>query len=130
MKVAYLGPSGTNGEEAALALAPEAELVPSSSHAQAAHIAETGVVDGAVLAIENSLNGSVAETLDTLIHESSLTVQAEMALPIEHYLAATPGSSLARTRVVYSHPQAINQCSRFLANELPEAQYEAALSTA
>ena len=70
MKVAYLGPAGTYGEEAAALLAPGAEGLPSLTHAAAAQAAETVEADVAVLAIENSLNGSVAETLDILIHDS------------------------------------------------------------
>lgn len=130
MKVAYLGPAGTYGEEAAALLAPGAEGLPSLTHAAAAQAAETVEADVAVLAIENSLNGSVAETLDILIHDSSLTIQAEAILPIEHHLGATPGARLADIRVVYSHPHALNQCSRFIAEHLPKAQLEAALSTA
>ncbi|MFN0095584.1 MAG: prephenate dehydratase [Dehalococcoidia bacterium] len=130
MKVGYLGPPGTFGEEAATRLGAGAELVPFSSHAAAAQAAEAGSVDASVLAIENSLNGSVAETLDILIHETSLTIQAEATIAITHYLAATAGTALADVRVVYSHPHAINQCSRFLGKALPGAQFEAALSTA
>lgn len=129
MKLAFLGPAGTFGEEAALRYAPAAAMLPCPSHAAVAAAVESGAADQGVVAIENLLNGSVAETLDILIHETTLQIQAELVLPIQHNLVAKPGTKLADVRVVFSHPQALGQCRRFLERELPQAQAEAALST-
>lgn len=128
-RIGFLGPPGTFGEQAALAHAPGAELVPFPSHAAIAAAVEGGEADEGVLAIENSINGSVAETLDILIHETSLQIQSELLVPILHNLVAAPGTKLESIDIVYSHTQALGQCRRFLETHLPEATLEAALST-
>ena len=128
-RVAFLGPRGTFGEQAALAYAPDAELVPCPSHAAVAAAVSGGDADEGVVAIENSINGSVAETLDILIHDTALHIQHELLVPILHNLIAAPGTSIQDIEVVYSHTQALGQCRRFLESELPDATPEAALST-
>jgi prephenate dehydratase len=129
MKVAYLGPPGTFGEEAARRYAPDGELVPRPSHAAVAAAVDAGEADAGVMAIENSLSGSVAETLDILIHDTSLQIQQELVLPIEHNLVVKPGTKPGAIRVIYSHPQAFGQCRQFLEARFPDAVPEAALST-
>lgn len=128
-RLAYLGPPGTFGEEAARRFAPGADLVPFPSHAAVAAAVESGLAELGVVAIENALNGSVAETLDILIHETTLQIQAEIVLPIEHNLVAKPGTRADGVKVIYSHTQALGQCRRFLERCFPKAQVEAALST-
>ena len=130
MRVAYLGPPGTFGEEAALRVAPDDERVPFPSHAAVAAAVESGAAEVGVVAIENSLSGSVAETLDILIHDTSLQIQSELVLPIEHNLILKPGSDPASVKVIYSHPAAPGQCRKYLEQHFPGAQIEAALSTA
>ncbi|MBI2764354.1 MAG: prephenate dehydratase [Chloroflexi bacterium] len=130
MKVAYLGPPGTNGEEAAIRAAPDAERLPCTSHAEVAKAVDSGRADIGVVAIENLLTGSVAETLDILIHETSLRIQAELLVPIVHNLVVRPGTKLEDICVVYSHTQALGQCRKFLETRLPHAAVEASLSTA
>jgi prephenate dehydratase len=128
-RLAYLGPPGTFSEQAALLHDPQAQLLPFSSVAAVAAAVDSGMADEGVAAIENSLEGSVNETLDILIHESGLSICRELVLPIEHCLLAAPGTSSPDVRIIYSHPQALGQCRRFLARCFPEAQVEAALST-
>ena len=130
MRLAYLGPPGTFGEEAARAYAPTADGIPCPSHAAVAAAVESGAADFGVLAIENSLNGSVAETLDILIHDTTLRVQAELVLPVVHNLIVRPGTRPESIRVIYSHPHALGQCRRFLERLYPAVRLEAALSTA
>jgi prephenate dehydratase len=129
VRVAYLGPAGTFGEEAAIRFGPNAERLPFPSHAAVAAAVESGMADQGVVAIENSINGSVAETLDILIHETELRIQAETVLPIVHNLVAKPGTSADAVRIIYSHPQALGQCRKFIERCFPKAQLEAALST-
>jgi prephenate dehydratase len=74
----------------------------------------SGRVDGAVLPIENSLHGSVAEHYDLLL-EQPVTLVRESLLRIRHNLIAAPGVRLADIRHVLSHPVALGQCRRFLA---------------
>ena len=124
MKLAYLGPPGTFSEEAALKYNEKADLVPFYSVPAVAAAVETGLAEEGVVAIENSLEGSVTDTLDLLIHESKLLIRRELVLPIEHHLLAKPGTKALEIEAVFSHPQALAQCRRFLArNKLEPVRY-------
>ena len=130
-RLSYLGPAGTFTEEAAMRYAPDAERVPYPTIAAAAGAVAIGAVDAVVAPIENSLQGAVTDTLDLLIHGSGdLQVCSEIAMPIVHNLAAKPGVSIDKIKVVYSHPQALGQCRRYLNARLPKAARAASLSTA
>lgn len=129
MRLAHLGPRGTFGESAAAAWAPQAEYLPLPSHAAVVDAVASGAADAGVLAIENSLEGSVSETLDLLIHDTDLSIAGEVVVPVEHCLIARPGTTRESVCVVYSHPQALAQCRKYLARVLPEARLEATLST-
>jgi prephenate dehydratase len=129
-RLAYLGPPGTFGEEAARRFDADADHMPFPSHAAVAAAVESGMADAGVMAIENSLSGSVAETLDILIHDTRLQIQNELVLPIEHNLVARPGTRADQVQVIYSHPQTFGQCRKFLERCFPRVQHEAALSTA
>ena len=129
-RLAYLGPVGTFSEEAALRYEPSAELLPFSTEAAVVAAVESGEADVGVLAIENSIEGSVTRTLDALIHDSQLSIRHELILPIEHCLIVRPGMTAADIHVVRSHPQALNQCRKFLERCFPQARQEASLSNA
>jgi prephenate dehydratase len=129
-KIAYLGPAGTFTEEAALMHDSEAQLLPFFSIAAVASAVETGMVEEGVVAIENSLEGSVTDTLDLLIHESSLVIRKELVLSIDHCLLVKPGTQADEVKVLFSHPQALGQCRRFIERCFPKAEVMAALSTA
>ncbi|MXX18654.1 MAG: prephenate dehydratase [Dehalococcoidia bacterium] len=130
VKVAFLGPPGTFGEEAARRHFPGSELLPYQTHGAVARAVEAGEAETGVMAIENSLNGSVPETLDILIHETALKIQGEVLVPVVHNLVAAPGTAIDDIELIYSHPQALGQCRVFLGQHCPEAQRAAALSTA
>jgi prephenate dehydratase len=130
VRLGFLGPRGTFGEEAALKYAPDADLLPCSSHAAVARAVEEGRADEGVMAIENLLNGSVSETLDILIHDTGLRIQQEMLLPVVHNLVVKPGTKAAEVEVIFSHPAAFAQCRKLLGERFANAQQEAALSTA
>ncbi|MBI1884735.1 MAG: prephenate dehydratase [Chloroflexi bacterium] len=129
-RLAFLGPRGTNAEEAALRYDPSAELVPFPGISAVAAAVDSGMADGGVVPIENSLEGAVTETLDVLIHDAKLAICIELVLPIEHFLLAKPGLKAADVRRVYSHPQALAQCRGFIERCFPKAEMVAALSTA
>ncbi len=128
--IAYLGPPGTNTEQAALKYDSEANLIPFPSVAAVASAVDTGIAGEGVVPIENSLEGSVNDTLDLLIHESTLLIRQELVLNIENHLLVKPGTPPAGLKVIFSHPQALAQCRRFLERCYPKAQMVAALSTA
>jgi len=130
-RLAFLGPPGTFSEEAALKYDPQAELVSMASITAVAAALEAGMADEGIVPIENSLEGSVPETLDVLIHGSPpLSMRNEVVLLIEHYLLVKPGMKADQVKVVFSHPQALAQCRGFIERCFPRATLEAALSTA
>jgi prephenate dehydratase len=129
-RVAYFGPAGTFTEAAALQYDPDAQLLPFSSIAAVAAAVDADMADEGVVPIENSLEGSVTDTLDLLIHDSSLRIRHELVTPIEHCLLVKPGVTVQEVKVVYSHPQALGQCRHFVERCFPKAQAVAALSTA
>src|SRR5690606_13668278 len=104
-------------------------LLPLPSHAAVAAAVDEGLADEGVVAIENSINGSVAETLDILIHDTALQIQSELVVPVRHNLVLPPGAAIEDVEVIYSHPQALGQCRPYLERAHPQAQLEAALST-
>ena len=131
MRLAHLGPRGTYTEAAAIAFDPSAELLPLPSVVDAVAAATRGDADAAVCAIENSIEGGVNETLDLLVREeTAVLIRGEVVVPIRHALVGVAGLDPARAGVVYSHPQALAQCRRRLAEIAPRAQPVAALSTA
>jgi chorismate mutase / prephenate dehydratase len=89
---------------------------------------QEGHVERAVLPIENSTAGSVYEVYD-LLFRMNLSIVGEEILEIQHCLLGLPGATVAGLRRVHSHPQALAQCSEFLA-ELKQAEPEAAANTA
>jgi prephenate dehydratase len=115
-RVAFLGPAGTFTEEALRASAPGAvEEVPFGTVYETVMAVQEGEADRAVVPIENSLEGSVAATLDALAGEADrVRIAAEVIHPIHHCLVAPRDVPLADVRRVVSHPQATAQCARFL----------------
>ena len=129
-RLAYLGPAGTNTEQAAATYDPGATRLPFDSIPAVASAVEEGKADEAIVPIENSLEGSVTFTLDLLIHESSLFIRHELVLPIHHYLLGGPGVETGAIEVIYSHPQALAQCRSFLSKRFSGVDLVASLSTA
>ncbi|PKB78715.1 MAG: hypothetical protein BZY88_17025 [SAR202 cluster bacterium Io17-Chloro-G9] len=128
-RIAFLGPTGTYTEEAALLYNPWAELHPFPSIPAVGSAVSSGITEEGVVPIENSLEGSVNFTLDLLIGQPGLSVANEVVVPIEHFLYAAPGVRPADVKVIYSHPQALAQCKDYLERCFPEAQQMASLST-
>ena len=119
--IAIQGERGSNSHLAARQmLGPEVEIVPCSLSAEVVAAVLSGAVSGAVLPIENSLHGSVAEHYDLLL-ENPLRIDAEGLLRIEHNVIAAPGVRLEDLRTLLSHPVALSQCRRFLAS-FPQAR--------
>src|SRR5512139_2199956 len=132
MRVAYLGPPGTFSEEAVARcdLAAGGEAVPFPTFAEAYRALRRGEVDGALLPIENSIEGSVGATLDLLVAEPGPLIRRELLLPVRQHLLARHGTRLEDVTRVLSHPQPFGQCRRFLQERLPHAVLEPTHSTA
>jgi prephenate dehydratase len=131
-RIVYLGPAGTNTEEALRASAGgSVEAVPAATVHDAILAVQRGEVDGAVVPIENSLEGGVAATLDALAGEATdVRIVREVVHPIHHHLIAAEPVELGAIGRVLSHPHALGQCARFLRERLPAARAEATTSTA
>lgn len=132
MRIAYLGPPGTFSEEAVASceLAAGDEPLPCASFADAWEAVLAGRADGALLPVENSIEGAIGTTLDLLVHRPGLQILRELLLPVQQQLLAPAGTTLAQVARVLSHPQPLGQCARFLRERLPGARLEATHSTA
>ncbi|MBD2176950.1 prephenate dehydratase [Pseudanabaena sp. FACHB-1998] len=135
--IAYLGPAGTYSEMAALRYLqlshPDLEhdpsrMCPYPTIPQAINAAEKGNVEIAVVPVENSIQGGVTMTLDSLWQSEALQIQQAIVLPIAHALI-TRAEKLEDIRTVYSHPQGLAQCQQWLDQHLPNVQQIATDST-
>jgi prephenate dehydratase len=109
MKIAIQGELGSFSHEAAEAMLPRAQVVPCARSLEVFDRVQRGSVDGAVIPIENSLAGSVAEHLDLMLGRQVHIVR-EFRLRIVHNLIALRGTKLGEVRRVFSHPVALDQC--------------------
>lgn len=111
MRVAIQGEFGSFSHQAAINMAPGADIVPCAFSAEVfERISEHDMV--AVIPIENSLAGPVAEHFDLLFH-NDVQIEAEALLRIRHNLIGVPGVALKQVGQVFSHPVALAQCRRF-----------------
>ncbi len=125
ISIAHLGPTGTNAETAALAYAnwllkergQPSLLCPCPSIAQTLQTVALGQTEQAVVPVENSTEGSIAVTLDLLWKFDRLTIKQELVLPIAHVLLSH-ATDLQSIKTVYSHPQALAQCQKWLEQNL------------
>jgi len=113
MKIAYQGEPGAFSEAAARRVENDADLLPCRSFEEVFDIVQAGSAAYGVLPIENSIGGSIHRNYDLLL-ERDLPIVAEVELPVIHHLLALPGTNLAGLKRVYSHPQGLAQCERFL----------------
>jgi len=111
--VAYPGRDGAHSAAASDRLFPHAELSAVQSFAEVVETVASRQVDFGVLPIESSLVGPVAETHD-LLYGSSLSINGETILPIQHCLVGLEPIPTDRIREVHSHPVALDQCRRLL----------------
>lgn len=137
VRLAYLGPQGTNSEEAARLYVTErrlwqdgVELIPCVGLPEILAAVMEDRATAGVLPLENSIEGSIALTLDMMAHEVDLLVQGEVVVPVRHYLLAPPGVGREEITAVLSHPQALAQCRKSLQRLFPGVQLLNAPSTA
>lgn len=123
MRAVTLGPAGTYSHRAANAVAGEVDF--RESVTGIVKTVATGGADRGVIPIENSIEGSVTESLDALA-DYEVSVVTEIVTPIRHALLAQS----EEFETVASHSQALAQCREFLESEYPEASLESVASTA
>lgn len=124
MKIGYLGPVNSFTYQAAKHYF-SADLKAFATIPQALDAVLAGAINFALVPVENSLEGSVHATIDSMSVTPDLFVYEEVVLPIKQQLLgyhATPEK-------IYSHPQALAQCQKFLAHNFPNAELIASAST-
>ncbi len=129
-RYAYLGPEGTFTEAALRLMVPagESEDVPVIDVPAALAAVRSGDADYAVVAMENTVEGGVTATLDTLAHGAPLVILGEVVLPVRFELVAPAGVAIADITRVAAHSHGLAQCRRWLATHLPGAVQVSATS--
>ncbi|MDF5721707.1 MAG: prephenate dehydratase [Rhizonema sp. PD37] len=134
--IAHLGPPGTYTEQAAIfylnqltkSTGVEAILCPYPSISQTLAAVDANSAQLAVVPVENSIEGSVTMTLDTLWLLNNLQIHMGLVMPIAHMLVSC-AASLEDIKIVYSHPQALSQCQGWLEQFLPTVELIPSKST-
>lgn len=111
--IAYQGEPGAFSEAAARQLDAAADPLPCRAFEDVFVAVDQGRADYGVLPIENSIGGSIHRNFD-LLQQNDLPIVAEVEVPVVHHLLALPGTTIEQVRRIYSHPQALAQCERFL----------------
>ena len=127
-RVAFQGERGAYSEEAIHQFfGPEVETLPCPSFAGIFEAVEAQQADYGALPVENSTAGSINRAYDLLL-DHDLRVWGEVILRVRHALLALPGTAQADIQRVRSHPHALEQCKRYLANRgwTPEIAYDTA----
>ena len=137
-RIAYLGPEGTFSQAALLAMTAgamvpgggESDPRPAESTRDALEAVRSGAADFACVPIENSIEGSVLPTLDSLAGGSPLQIYAELTLEVAFSIVTRPGAAADQVRTVAAFPVAAAQVRRWLAEHLPAAEVVPANSNA
>lgn len=133
IKCAYLGPKGTFSEMASIRyFKEEANFIPVSSISEVFDKVREKLVDFGIVPIENSVEGSVNMSMDLLSEVPDILVVGECVVPVRHFLVSFEDIDLQSIKKVYSHQQAIGQCSKFIKNKLnhPEIIFTASTAVA
>ena len=113
MRIAYQGVTGAYSEAAALQFNPSADPLPRRSFDDVFAAVERREATHGILPIENTIGGTIHRNYDLML-EHELPIVAEVKRAIVHNLIVCEGTSLDDVRKVYSHPQGLQQCDRFL----------------
>jgi prephenate dehydratase len=132
LRIGFLGPEGTFTEEALLGEADysAAEITPLGSLVEVLDSVKDGRMDLGFVPLENAIEGTVRDIIDSLVFDFDLRIQREVVLDIHLHLMAAPGTALGDIERVASIPMATAQCRGFLNNELPSVELLATNSTA
>ena len=124
--ISFLGPKGTFTHEAASIFGDN--LIPYCTIPAVLESVENGESSYGIVPIENSIEGPVGITLDSLAHKFDLKIFKEIIIPINQNLIVNPGTKMEDIEDVYSHAQAIAQCQEFISRNKIQPHY--AISTA
>lgn len=127
MLVGYLGPKGSFSHQVAQKAFPKADLIPYQTITEVIKAYENRLVDFSIVPVENSIEGSVHETLDYLFHHAQLQTVVELIQPIKQQLMVSNfGNSIEK---IFSHPQALAQSKVYIQKHYPDAMLEMTAST-
>lgn len=129
-KLGYLGPKGTYSHLAALCLGEGCALVGYPSFPSLIRALKSGELDKVVLPVENTLNGAVVQNLDLLQSTDGIWACGAVKIKVDHRLITLKGADLSAIKTIYSHEQALAQCSNYLFTHFPNARLIATASTA
>jgi len=113
MRIAYQGEPGAYSEAAALRIKPTADVLPRESFEAVFMAVKEGAATHGILPIENTIGGTIHQNYDLLL-QHELPIVGEVKQPIVHNLLAIGGTARDTLRRIYSHPQGLAQCERFL----------------
>ncbi len=130
MKVGYLGPRGTFSEQAVLKISTPEETFPFPTIWEVIESVETGKTDKCVVPIENSTEGCINITVDSIIFDTNLYIQGLINLPVKQNMIVKKGTIGKEITTIYSHPQGLAQCRLFLQKNYPNANTISTNSTA
>ena len=120
MRLGFLGPKGTFSEQAARSYADtldgECDYIMFMNISDVITAVEDGSVDEGLVPLENSIEGTVTSTVDTLIFDAALYIKGELTLKVNQNLMVRPGVKLSDITKVLSHPQGLAQCRKFIRN--------------
>lgn len=123
LKIAFQGEQGAYSEQAIrMVFDEQADTLPCRSFQDVFESVQRGDARYGVVPVENTLGGTINETLDLLNSHPDLTVVGEKQLRIMHNLIGIPGSTISQVKKVYSHPQGLAQCADFLTGDLRHAE--------
>lgn len=113
MLIAFQGETGAYSEAAGAKFDPSATLLPCQAFEDVFAAVNDGRARCGILPVENSIGGTIHRNYD-LLAQNELQIVGEVELPVRHHLLALPGTRFEDLKQVYSHPQALAQCDRFL----------------
>jgi len=115
VRLAYQGEPGAYSEAASLLYSPHADTLPCKTFDEVFDAVVGRRATHGVVPMENSIGGTIHRNYDLLV-DHELPITGEVELDVVHCLQALPGTKLADVKIVYSHPQALAQCERYLKN--------------
>ncbi|WP_010681214.1 prephenate dehydratase [Acetivibrio cellulolyticus] len=133
LKIGFLGPKGTFSQEALLEYKKgNNDFIECAynTFAEIIYAVNRDEIDEGIVPIENSLEGAVSATLDTLATDVDLKIKAEIAIEVKQNLLIRKGTELDGIKHILSHPQPIGQCRNYLESNFPNAEIRFIYSTA
>jgi len=129
MQIGYLGPKGTFSEQAALFYCPYGKCIDYHSINEVIEAVDKNLIEVGIVPIENSIEGTVNVTMDTIIFNADIKIISEIVIPIEQNFLVSKNYNNEKITKILSHPQALAQCRGFLEKNYYNVEQMATSST-